>query len=172
MKTFTIIIATVFAVLIASCSCNRQFDEIDRSIEQLNWRLERLDESLDKAADIDESMKEYRWFITEFQENVDRLEKEIDDVKESKNDAGKFSAAEISEALNIIAKMNVDAFRTLRRANEQSVEMQGKQGSGGVVFELTKFVGEIEMYQFELKKLRKSLKKLPMDNPMPNDEEE
>ena len=162
-KRINLILMFVMFFSLFSCGENLDFKEIDREMENLEWRIDRLKSVIEnmKGSDIIENRKTFQWSVDEFEKMYDRLDNEINDIRSSEND-DMYSSSEIIDAGKIISDLSNNANQLINKVDEvmKGLDITGQKEMKEVT---SKFRGEASKFVHELDRLNSAVSKLKSD---------
>lgn len=148
------------ALFIFSCTDNTKIEEVYRSENQVNWRLDRMKELLgDFNTDPLEDYKEqFKWELEDIVKTYDRLVSEINDMEDKKTATG-YSYKEYDEAKSVLTDLenNCKKLNTMANAAKEKIEYTDDESSKNLMVNFAQETGKLID---ELKRLDKSLEEL------------
>lgn len=166
MKLYNVILSAILAVILVSCGGeDMDFKEIDREMDNLEWRAERLTSIVEtmKSPDMRENRKTFEWHLDEFKSMYSRLENEINDVRGSEND-GLYSSSEINDVKGILGDL-IDNVNSMIKKTDNVIKGLDLTGAKELKEVAIKFQAESSKYVHELIRLQSALDKLKADTP-------
>ncbi|MFP4369633.1 MAG: hypothetical protein ACLFR2_08640 [Candidatus Kapaibacterium sp.] len=157
MKKFSMALFVILTVLFVSCGDNEQKEEIERSMEQLLWRLERLEEITDNPRHAKEFIESQKWYVEELNNSTKRLMKELNDIFDAEGES--YSEKEVGEALGIVYTLTGESETLIENTGNHLDQYQG-EGTADIQNELSMLLNESKKFKLELDRLKGQLNNL------------
>lgn len=159
--TILLMFAAIIAGTLVSCGGDRRIEDLERSYEQIEWRMERIESVMDKVqkSKFKEQAKEFDWTLSEIEKNASRLGKELDDVFNSKNEAGEFSNSEIDDTMITLDQLEEDTNELTADVAQMKSKLT-REGSPEDYKSIEKLENELKSMATEIGRMRNNLENM------------
>lgn len=160
---FELVLALVF---LFACGGNADFTEIDRSMDDLNRRIDRMKTVAEglNGKDIENYKKSFLWNVDEFESSYKRLAQELDDIKKSGNE-DVYSGIQINDFRYVIDRLSSDADK-LGKSADDAVKYMNMSGLKDIESQASNFVNELQKFKSELSRIKHLVSQLNSDVPL------
>ncbi len=163
--TMFFMLAAIIAGVLVSCGGDRRIDELERSYEQVEWRMDRIHSLMKiiKKSEFKDQAKEFEWNLSEIEKNSSRLGKELDDVYNSKNEADEFSNSEIDDAVITLDQLEEDTNQLIAEVSQLKSKLT-REGSPEDYKNIERLENELKSVTTELGRMRNNLENLKQND--------
>jgi hypothetical protein len=166
MKSALFYEIVIIITLLFSCGRNTDFTEIDRSMDDLNRRIDRMKTVAEglNGKDIENYKKSFLWNVDEFESSYKRLSQELDDIKKTGNE-GVYSGIQINDFRYVIDRLVTDADKLVKSADD-AVKFMNMSGLKDIESQASSFVNELQKFKSELSRINHLVTQLKSDAPL------